>query len=124
MGPWSTLPSRDFLNRGKNADVRAAAAEVAAHVFANLVRGARVAFPDARNRGHDLARRAIPALQGVVIDEGLLHGVQRAGGSGHAFDGGDLPVVGLHGKREARHHAPTVDVHRARAALTVVTPLL
>ena len=35
-----------------------------------------VAFVDTGNRRHDLAGRAVAALQGVVIDECLLHGMQ------------------------------------------------
>jgi len=53
-------------------------AQVAAHVFADVGIGARVAFVDAGDRRHDLTGCAIAALEGIVIDESLLHRVQRA----------------------------------------------
>src|SRR4051794_37111877 len=46
-----------------------AAAEVAGHVFADLLRLLRMAFLDAADRRHDLARRAVAALEGVVVEE-------------------------------------------------------
>ena len=42
----------------------------------------RMAFGDAGDRRHDLAGRAVAALERVVIDEGLLHRMQRAVGRG------------------------------------------
>jgi len=37
-----------------------------------------VAFLHAADGRHDLARRAIAALEGIVIHEGLLHWMQRS----------------------------------------------
>src|SRR3712207_6225549 len=81
-----------LLNRGDDLRVRAAAADVAAHALAYLVvrklpDGGRHVFrdvthvaaprlfeqPDGRA---DLARRAVAALEAVVLDEGRLHGVK------------------------------------------------
>ena len=44
----------------------------------DLVGRGGVALVDASYRRHDLAGRAVAALQGIVIDEGLLHGMQVA----------------------------------------------
>ena len=58
-----------------------------------------------------------------MVDEGLLHRMQRAV-LGQALDGGDLGAVLHHGKGQARNDAPFVDQHRAGAALAVVAALL
>ena len=78
----------------------------------------------AGDRRHDLARRAVAALQGVVVDEGLLHRMQRA-------VGGDRPSIVVTSRpsawtarRQAGHDAPAVEMHRAGAALAVVAALL
>jgi hypothetical protein len=46
-------------------------------MFADFICGVRVTLAHARNRGHDLTGRAVTALEGVVLDEGLLHRMQR-----------------------------------------------
>src|SRR3954465_11678749 len=66
-----------ILNGGNDADISAAAADVAAHVFADLFSRAGMPFPDARPGRHDLTRGAVATLQCVVIDEGLLHRMKR-----------------------------------------------
>jgi hypothetical protein len=53
-----------------------AAAQVAAHEFPDLSVGTDFSLIHASNRRHDLARRAISALEGIVVDKSLLHGVQ------------------------------------------------
>src|SRR5207249_1375382 len=80
------VPCR-LRHRGDDAHVSAAAAEVAAEVLADLVVVAGVALPDAGQAGHDLAGRAVAALQRVVVDERLLQRVQPAVRPGDAFDG-------------------------------------
>ncbi len=55
----------------------------------------------AGDRRHDLPGRAVAALEGVVIDEGLLHRMQLAVAAGEAFDGGDLPAFDAHRQRQA-----------------------
>jgi hypothetical protein len=70
--------------------------------------------------GHDHPRRAVAALQAVVVPEGLLERVQLVA-VGHALDGLDLGAVGLDGKHRAALHRVAVDVHRARAAVGGVT---
>src|SRR5687767_14305741 len=84
------LPARmDLLDRGDDPRVSPAAADVAAHPFADLVvrePGRRhghvfrdvthVAAARLIEQGHggaDLPRRAVPALEAVILDEGRLH---------------------------------------------------
>ena len=55
---------------------------------------------DAGDRRHDLAGRAIAALEGVVLDEGGLHRVQLAA-LGQALDGGDRAALDGGGQRQA-----------------------
>src|SRR5207244_6881980 len=66
--------------------------------------------------GHDEARRAEPALQRVLLVEGLLHRVQGAVWAGQALDGGHLSAVGLDGEHEAGEREAAVDEHAAGAA--------
>ena len=66
-----------LLDRRDDVGIGAAAADVAAHQFADLVGGLRLAFGDQARGRADLARRAVAALEGVVVDERLLQRVQR-----------------------------------------------
>ena len=84
----------DLLDGRNDARVRPAAADVAAHALADLVVGepsgarthvlgymADVAPPRFReqaNRGTDLPGGTVPALKGIVLDEGGLHRVELA----------------------------------------------
>src|SRR5277367_3366653 len=61
----SALPPGSLLDRRDDAGIGATSAEVAAHVFADLISGAGMSLMDASDRGHDLARCAIAALQRV-----------------------------------------------------------
>ena len=107
-------------------DVRiaGATAQIAAHVFADVGVVFGVSFDDAGDRGHDLSRRAVAALEGVVIDERLLHGMQRAVRPGEAFDRRDLASLRRRRKREAGENALAVHQDGASAALTVVAAFL
>ena len=67
--------------------------------------------------------QAEAALEAVVVDEGLLHGMQGAL-QRQALDGGDLGVVEGHGEGHAGIHPPPVHDHRAGAALAAVAALL
>src|SRR5438034_6186673 len=49
--------------------IGAAAAQIARHIFADLGVGPGMALLDAGNRRHDLARRAIAALEGIMGEE-------------------------------------------------------
>ena len=62
--------------------IGAASAKIARHVFADLRVRPGVTFPDAGDGGHDLPRRAIAALESVLLQEGSLDRMQIiAGGS-------------------------------------------
>ena len=76
-----------------------------------------------RYRGAYLPRRAIAALEGVLVDEGLLHRVQLAARFGEAFDRRHRPLD-RDRQRQAAEHAAAVDEHRAGAALAVVSAFL
>ena len=67
---WHHLCS--FADRLDDMRIGAATAEIARHVFADFIVGTRMAFADAGNGGHDLARRAVAALEGVMLKEGGL----------------------------------------------------
>jgi hypothetical protein len=110
--------------RGDNVGISGASAQIAAHVFANLRRAFRVALFDAADRGHDLARSAVAALERIEVDEGLLHRVELAVRPRQAFDGRHPPVVRHHCKRETGQDAAPIDMHRAGAALPVIATLL
>ena len=103
--------------------VRAAAADVAAHAFADFrLRGAAwvrveilashgsarsLDFLQHRHRGADLSRRAIPTLEAVVLDERRLHGMhllRRA----QALDGGDASPWMHDRQRQTGIDAPAV----------------
>ena len=55
--------------------MRGAAAQVPAHEFLSLYARRGMPFFRASDWRHNLARRAVAALEAVVVDEGLLHGV-------------------------------------------------
>ena len=67
--------------------------------------------------GHDHARRAVAALQPMVLAEGLLHRMQRPARLGEALNGQNLGAVELPGEDGARLHGLAVDVHHAGATL-------
>src|SRR5215469_18209609 len=63
--------------------------------------------------GHDHARRAIAALQAVMLAEGLLHGMQRSVGRREALDGGNIGAVDLPSKDRAGLDGLAVHMHHA-----------
>src|SRR5207249_903886 len=71
----------------------------------------------------DPARRAVPALEPVTFDEGLLQRME-ALRSGHSFDGGDGLALGGDGEDQAGIRPAAVEQHGARPALPVVATLL
>src|SRR5262249_21964924 len=73
---------------------------------------------------HDLAGRAVAALEGVVVDEGLLHRVQRPVGRGESLDGGHGGALRRHRQGEAGQYPAAVHQHRAGPALPVIAALL
>ena len=80
-----------------------------------------VAFGDTGDGGHDLFRGTVPALEGVVTDEGVLDRVQRSV-SAQTLYRSDRPPVDLGGECQTSENPPAVNVNRAGAALTLVAP--
>jgi type II secretory pathway predicted ATPase ExeA len=82
-----------------------------------------MSFRDAGNSRHDLAGRAVAALETVMRDEG---GLQRVEGVtvGKAFDRRDGCAVLHDRERQTGVHAFAVEKHRAGATGTLVTALL
>ena len=74
--------------------------------------------------GAELAGRAIAALEGVVLDEGVLDRMQRAVGTGQAFDRGDRRAILHHRQGQAGVDPDAVDQDGAGAALAVVAAFL
>src|SRR5438270_7557828 len=109
---------------GNDVGVGGTAAEIAAHIFADLGFRAGMTLIDAGNRRHDLAGRAVAALEAVMIDEGLLHGMQAAGGRSDAFDRGDLASLRGRRKRQAGEDALAIGMDGASPALAVIAPFL
>jgi hypothetical protein len=116
------LPPHRLLDGGHNVGVSAAATDVAAHELADLIRSFRLALRDQTGRRADLPRRAVPALESVVVDERLLQRMQRAVDS-EAFNRGDLGTVVHHRKCQAGIDAPSVNEHRAGATLSLIAAL-
>ena len=75
------------------------------------------------HRRAELARRAVAALERVVLDERLLQRVQIVP-VGQTFDGDDLGPLERDGQRQARVGAAAVDQHRAGTALAVRAAVL
>src|SRR5438552_385530 len=92
---------------------------VTAHIFADVLIAVGVAFLHARDRRHDLSGRAVAALEGILVDKGLLHRMQFVA-LRQSLDGENLLALGGQRQRKARDHAPPVDQYRAGAALPVV----
>ena len=79
-----------------------------------LLGGIRVLAEQADRRHHE-PRRAVPALEGVVLVECLLHRVKRAV-LGKPLDRRDLAPVGLDSEGGARLDRLAVEQNSARAA--------
>src|SRR5690348_2115312 len=134
----STLPARSNTNgrmsgsldfrRGvehgvDDVGIGRATAEIAAHVFAHLRLVLGMALVHAGDGRHDLPGRAVAALERVVVDEGLLHRVQRRAGRAQPFDRRHVAALRNGGETEAGERALAVDQHGAGAALAVVAAL-
>src|SRR5262249_39235522 len=111
------------FDRRHDVGIRAAAADIAAHELANIITRARPARGDQTGSRTDLPWGAITALEGVVLDEGLLQGMQRVP-LRETFDRRDPRAVLHDRKRQAGVDRPAVDQNRTGAALAVVAALL
>src|SRR6266536_1903798 len=84
--------SRGPLDRAENADMRAAAAQVAGQGFFDLAVGRLGVLVEQSLGAHDHAVDTVAALHGLFIDEGLLELVHLFGGA-QTFEGGDRAVL-------------------------------
>src|SRR4051794_19365780 len=131
----------DRADGSDDADVRAAAAQITAHAFANFVvsqlrpagelsdvRGhvaGRTGLPffEHCDSGADLSGRAIATLKAIVLNEGGLHGMQLRL-LGQTLDGGDVIAIVHRRQAETGMDALAIDQDRAGPALAVIAPLL
>jgi hypothetical protein len=96
------------LNRFDDVLVAGAAAQIPFEPVANLVH-AGIGIPIEYLRGgHDHSRRAVTALQTVLLPESFLHGMQISV-CGHAFNGCDAGAISLNGKHRARLYGHAID---------------
>src|SRR5262249_672396 len=70
----------------------------------------------------NLAGRAIAALESIVLDEGALQCMERRT-LRQTLDGRHLRAILHHRKGQAGIDAPSIEQHRAGAALAVITAL-
>ena len=96
-----------------------AAAQIAADSQPNLLEGGIGILPQQALNGHDLARRAKSALEGVLLGEGLLDRTELLAVH-QAFERGDLVALGLHRERHAGVARSPVDEDGAGAALAAL----
>ncbi len=121
MPPPARLTNR--LDGGNDLVIPGATAQIPGDGLLNFPRGRRrVAIQQGLGR-EDHARRTVAALNGPVIDEGLLHGVKPVAG-GQTFDGGDRLALGFHRQIEAGPHGNPLQQDRAGPAGPVVTTFL
>ena len=109
------------LHRGDDVVVAGAAAEVALEPLADSSLARRAAFLDQRDGRHDHPRRAVAALERVMVVERLLHGMELAV-RGEPLDGRDLGPVDLDAEQGARLRGHAVDEDGACAARRGVAP--
>ena len=87
--------------------------------LAHLAFGGRPIRGEELGERHQYPRRAVAALQAVLVPEGQLQRVELALGR-EAFDGAHFLAVGLHRQHEARTRSAAVDKHGAGAAHAVL----
>jgi hypothetical protein len=104
---------------GNDIGVSGTAAEITAHVLADVRLIVGVAFVHASHSRHDLAGRAISALKRVIFDEGLLHGMKLAIAR-EPLDGRNSAALRCDRKCQAREDAPPIDVNRAGTTLAMI----
>ena len=95
--------------------VGAAAADVAAQPFGNLVAVRIGIVTQERLGGHDLSRRAVTALRADVADERFLERIQ-AFVLRYAFDGKDRLFMCFERQVIAGAYRPAIDQHRTGTA--------
>ncbi|KJF70196.1 hypothetical protein RP75_27750 [Agrobacterium arsenijevicii] len=103
--------------------VGATPTDIAAHVFADILVSACVTFANTGDGRHDLARRAISALEGIMLDKSGLNRMHHTVGGLQAFDRRDGTALDLGRQGETAQNALAIDVNGAGTALSVVAAL-
>jgi hypothetical protein len=105
-----------ILNGFNDLHVAGAHAQIAGQRFANLFFGwVRITLEQGM-ASHDHSRRAVAALESVVLDEGFLYRAQFTVRR-QTFDGRDFTPIRLHGEVETRFDDFALEQHGASAAL-------
>src|ERR1043166_218815 len=91
------------MDRGDDARISAAAAQVPLHGLRDLIVIRVWIFPEQRNAGDDHARGAVAALHGAGFEKRLLQRMHAAIFL-EAFDGGDVAARGCGGRHPAGAH--------------------
>src|ERR1700759_2602625 len=128
-----------LLDGRQDVRIGGAAADIAAHPFADLRIGqgwlgfrqilgdiawrAYATLAEHPHGGTDLPRRAITALKTIVLNKSRLQRMEPIA-VGEPLDRGDRLAVMHCSKRQAGVDATTVQQHRACAALAVIAALL
>jgi hypothetical protein len=99
------------------------AAQVAVHMFDNLTPGRLRSIQQQAVSIHDHSRGAVPALKGIVLEEGLLQGVKRTV-FGQTFNGRDLLVCHRSYLEQTRALSLPIHNHRAGPAKPLSTTVL
>ena len=110
-------------DRAANSGIGPAAANVAAEFVKEIVGSGVGVLVEHRLAGHDEAGSAEAALRCVVVDKGLLDGMQLAVFH-QGFDGRDLFSLALDGEHRASVDGLVVEQDRAGAALSFVADAL
>src|SRR5439155_9083063 len=117
------LACRHLGDGGPDAEVRPAPAEVPAHRLVDVGVGRVRVLVEQGHGLHDLAGLAVTALGHVVVDPGLLDGVQLVT-LGQALDRRDVLALDRAHGRDAHAVGHTVDVAGAGAAQPHATAVL
>ena len=107
-----------LLDGCNDAEVGAAAADVAVHVMDDVFAAGVRSFLQQRHAGDDHAGSAIAALHGALFEEGVVERVVDAFDSGDLFAGG-----GAHGG-DARADGLAIEQYGASAALAFAASVL
>src|SRR5665213_147278 len=116
LGTCRSRPPRRPLDGPDDARVSSAAAEVRVERLADLRLAGRALVLQQRDGAYDHAGNAVAALRCLLLEEGLLHGMQLIAGSEPLERHDAPPGEGLHGRRATRGGL-AVDENRTRIAL-------
>jgi hypothetical protein len=114
---------RSPLDGGYNSRITSAAADIAVHVFDNLMIAGLSVISKKRSSRHDHARGAVAALQCFFIKKRLLHCTQISIAL-QTFDSRDLRSCHRSRFCLTGPSRSTIDEHSAGTALSLAAPVL